>query len=923
MVLEVEVLNGGGTAAGTAVLTSRLRADLGLSLGNRAYDGQGAQGTLVFDDDDGEYGNQQDLPAGLTLLSVAAHNVITVVETATTAPTYLLNGRVGQKAIGRGELWQDRSRQVRTTLEDSNSHLRGITLTSDEARGSESDVTRVTWVLTTYLQGSPRLTTDLASRVINSDTVTMPAKTYEAGTPIIDIIRDCATAAGKVFFVYNEGDGTLSLYYAVNSDTSLLAGIQISDRPDEINTDGSSASAVAHPTIPTPNGDWESGDDTNWTTFPVVAGDPSGSGGSWYGSTNTLSPGVRYDGWLGDTFTAGLTYVVRFWFTAPNHPLIARFGDPAAGDFTDTVVGGSISGQFATVQWTPSANRTAASIHFQLGETWTALESGEISLDVMLLLDPGAAFTFPPIWSGPASVENGLGLLSGGVLRHGGGAATSNDTAVVDSYDYWVEPINDIQAVDGTDASARLAKILALRNTEDRTYTVAVRLHRTQVNLVHAGDLINIKAYAIPDADDQFRQRRIASLEWQWAGPEHYIAIMELDRPLVGVGNPGSSGTAKAEVTAQQRADAAVTAHEGAADPHAGYVLESLVDAKGDVLTASADNTPARLAVGTDGQVLKANSATATGLEWAANSAGALDDLTDVVIAAPGDGQVLTYDSATSEWKNENSAAGFSNPMTAAGDIIKGGAAGAAERLAIGTAGQVLTVNAGATAPEWATAAAGGSESLPLDTISSYGSGDSFAGTTLDGGWSSLQATALTTVDASIDGYLILGNSGAIGANVQRGIDRAFSPAGDFTVWTKVVWSKIGGNYMGFTLFFGATDPSDAAGGNRTQIFCYYNGTTLKYEFATVAAGAVTSHATADVSATPTWMRADKLPVWLALRRVGTAVSFGISQDGVEFTWHTTTTTISFTVATCGLAINSHTTTTPPRSIFDYIATEG
>src|SRR3990167_9405301 len=36
-----------------------------------------------------------------------------------------------------------------------------------------------------------------------------------------------------------------------------------------------------------------------------------------------------------------------------------------------------------------------------------------------------------------------------------------------------------------------------------------------------------------------------------------------------------------------------VTAHAAAADPHAGYVLESLLDAKGNLSSASADNTPA------------------------------------------------------------------------------------------------------------------------------------------------------------------------------------------------------------------------------------------------------------------------------------------------------------------------------------------
>ena len=43
--------------------------------------------------------------------------------------------------------------------------------------------------------------------------------------------------------------------------------------------------------------------------------------------------------------------------------------------------------------------------------------------------------------------------------------------------------------------------------------------------------------------------------------------------------------------------------------------------------------------------------------------------------------------------------------MTTAGDTIYGGTAGAATRLAIGTAGQIKVVNAGATAPAWASPA--------------------------------------------------------------------------------------------------------------------------------------------------------------------------------------------------------------------------
>jgi hypothetical protein len=50
-------------------------------------------------------------------------------------------------------------------------------------------------------------------------------------------------------------------------------------------------------------------------------------------------------------------------------------------------------------------------------------------------------------------------------------------------------------------------------------------------------------------------------------------------------------------------------------------IQNAIVDAKGDLIAATADNTPARLAVGTNGQILTADSTAATGLKWAAAGA--------------------------------------------------------------------------------------------------------------------------------------------------------------------------------------------------------------------------------------------------------------------------------------------------------------
>jgi hypothetical protein len=67
------------------------------------------------------------------------------------------------------------------------------------------------------------------------------------------------------------------------------------------------------------------------------------------------------------------------------------------------------------------------------------------------------------------------------------------------------------------------------------------------------------------------------------------------------------------------------------------------------------------------------------------------------------------------------------NPETTTGDIAyRSATANTNTRLALGTAGQVLTVNSGATAPEWAAAAGGGGMTL-LSTTTLSGTSTSIS----------------------------------------------------------------------------------------------------------------------------------------------------------------------------------------------------
>lgn len=78
-------------------------------------------------------------------------------------------------------------------------------------------------------------------------------------------------------------------------------------------------------------------------------------------------------------------------------------------------------------------------------------------------------------------------------------------------------------------------------------------------------------------------------------------------------------------------------------------VVPVTFNAKGDLLTATADNTPSILSVGANGYVLTANSAVANGIEWAVAATG-------LPSQTGNNGKFLTTDGSSASWATVSTA---------------------------------------------------------------------------------------------------------------------------------------------------------------------------------------------------------------------------------------------------------------------------
>lgn len=156
------------------------------------------------------------------------------------------------------------------------------------------------------------------------------------------------------------------------------------------------------------------------------------------------------------------------------------------------------------------------------------------------------------------------------------------------------------------------------------------------------------------------------------------------------------------------------------------------VDAKGDLLVASAADTVARLAVGTNGQVVTADSAASNGVKWATPAAETLpasivDAAGDLIVGTAPDtvvrfpvgsnpGSCLQVDPLATEGLAWSSGAPITVDLfTTKGDLLVADVSGLGTPLPVGTNGQVLTVDdASDFGVEWTDPSGGSDAAAPF-----------------------------------------------------------------------------------------------------------------------------------------------------------------------------------------------------------------
>lgn len=213
-------------------------------------------------------------------------------------------------------------------------------------------------------------------------------------------------------------------------------------------------------------------------------------------------------------------------------------------------------------------------------------------------------------------------------------------------------------------------------NAYETTLAAGMTALATSLQVVAAGAVTPL-TYLVVDPDDP--AKREVMMVGAVAGTTFSSLSRYLSGSAAGSGLIHDSGAVVRSVAVQQmwedvhdRIDQysshANLTNLAAGDPHTQYVAKTLVDAKGDIIAATAADAMARLPVGANGTMLQADSAQSTGLAYVASAIPAASAVADTTLI----GTVLTW--ARSDHRHARE--GFGNPAASApADTMSAGAA--------------------------------------------------------------------------------------------------------------------------------------------------------------------------------------------------------------------------------------------------------
>lgn len=210
---------------GALVASSNIRLR---SEGNQGYeglpssaDGTGSQGGIIFDDAAGS-------------LSVTGWQIVKVVEADCTSAPVLFYGTIADHTERRGKYRQGASREIDTTINDSNGFL-SLRLIggTDCLRPEETDTERLAWLLSDpCLDG---LVFDLG--FVNGADRTFEATNYR-GQYAADVLADLCGPRGQIFFAYwDQSAQKVGLFFDAPGVTTFTSTLSISNVESDITRD--------------------------------------------------------------------------------------------------------------------------------------------------------------------------------------------------------------------------------------------------------------------------------------------------------------------------------------------------------------------------------------------------------------------------------------------------------------------------------------------------------------------------------------------------------------------------------------------------------------------------------------------------------------------------------------------------------------